>query len=119
MIEAVTVNNRIRTVDWRTWRPWLVLLIALVIVVAVIGVANGRAAVFGVGQNTLSRAQSSGMLQTSEGGQVTVAATWQGPTAGLVFRVALDTHSVDLGGYDLRELAVLRTDQGREVRPSS
>ena len=30
----------------------------------------------------------------------------------------MDTHAVDLDGYDLRLLVALRTDQGREVRPS-
>lgn len=56
--------------------------------------------------------------QVSEGGQVTIEVTWQGPRAGLVFEVAMNTHSVDLDGYDLVKLAVLRTDRGQEVRPS-
>ena len=30
----------------------------------------------------------------------------------------MDTHSVDLDGFDLKELAVLRTDQGVEVAPT-
>jgi hypothetical protein len=30
----------------------------------------------------------------------------------------MNTHSVDLDGYDLGQLAVLRTDLGQEVRPS-
>lgn len=51
-------------------------------------------------------------------GQVTLAVTWQGPKA-LVFAVAMDTHSGSLDGYDLGQLAMLRTDQGREVRPSA
>jgi hypothetical protein len=29
----------------------------------------------------------------------------------------MDTHSVQLDGYDLRELAVLRTGDGREIEP--
>ncbi len=66
----------------------------------------------------LPGAEPAGATQTSEGGQVTIAVTWEGPSAGLVFRVAMDTHSVNLDPYDLRELAVLRTDQGVEVRPS-
>lgn len=56
--------------------------------------------------------------QTSEGGQVSVAITWSGPESGLVFDVAMNTHSVDLDGYDLAQLAVLRTDTAQEVRPS-
>ncbi|HBY97624.1 MAG TPA: hypothetical protein DEP84_27390 [Chloroflexi bacterium] len=57
-------------------------------------------------------------VQTSEGGQVSVAVTWSGPATGLVFDVAMNTHSVNLDGYNLKQLAVLRTDQGQEVRPS-
>jgi hypothetical protein len=57
------------------------------------------------------------VTQTSEAGQVTVKVTWQGVAAGPVFSVAMDTHSVDLDAYDLKQLAVLRTDSGREVRP--
>ena len=63
-----------------------------------------------------------GAAQTSEGGQVTVKVTWkgaQGADAGPVFAVALDTHSVDLDGIDLRTLAVLRTSDGREAQPTS
>lgn len=56
--------------------------------------------------------------QVHEGGQVTVAVRWAGPDAGLVFQVAMDTHSVNLDGYDLKALAVLRTDAGVELRPS-
>jgi hypothetical protein len=43
---------------------------------------------------------------------VTVAATWNGPDAGPVFTVVLDTHSVDLDSIDLTRLAVLRTPTG-------
>jgi hypothetical protein len=56
----------------------------------------------------------------SEAGQVTVAVTWAGPTPAATqteFNVVLDTHAIDLDGFDLRELAVLRTDTGIEVRP--
>ncbi len=49
---------------------------------------------------------------------MTIEVTWQGPHAGLNFEVAMNTHSVNLDGYDLAELAVLRTDRGQEVRPS-
>jgi hypothetical protein len=30
----------------------------------------------------------------------------------------MNTHAVDLDGYDLRQLAVLRTDKGQEVQPT-
>jgi hypothetical protein len=58
---------------------------------------------------------------SNEGGQVTVEVTWAGPVTGAgdsVFNVVLDTHAVDLDRYDLRDLAVLRTDTGIEVRPT-
>ncbi len=57
--------------------------------------------------------------QTSEAGQVTVRVTWNGPASGLGFQVAMDTHSVDLDGYDLGKLSVLRADTGAEVRPAA
>ncbi len=31
----------------------------------------------------------------------------------------MDTHVVNLDGYDLKQLAVLRTDQGQEIQPVS
>jgi len=69
-------------------------------------------------ENTTNTDQPSAATQTSEGGGVTVAVTWQGPSGGPVFEVAMDTHSVDLDIYDLRQLAVLRNDQGQEVQPN-
>jgi hypothetical protein len=53
--------------------------------------------------------------QVSVGGEVTARVTWAGPEAGLVFNVAMDTHSVDLDGYDLSTMAVLQTSDGRET----
>ena len=61
---------------------------------------------------------ASGMTQRVEGGNVTVAATWQGLAGGPVFDVVLDTHSVDLDAIDLQQLAVLRVD-GVEIQPVS
>lgn len=58
-----------------------------------------------------------GGKRTSDAGSVTVDLTWDGPEAGLVFKVAMDTHSVDLDGFDLMNLALLRTDTGVEVAP--
>ncbi|MBI3941781.1 MAG: hypothetical protein HY326_02110 [Chloroflexi bacterium] len=52
-----------------------------------------------------------------ESGQVKVQVTWGGPVDGLVFQIAMDSPSVNLEGYDLRQLAVLRTDNGKEVKP--
>ena len=61
-------------------------------------------------------------VRSNEGGRVTVKATWQGQQeAGgpLVVRVVMDTHSVDLDGYDLSKMAVVRGGQGVEVAPLS
>lgn len=62
--------------------------------------------------------EASSATQTNEAGQVKIAATWQGVTGKPDFTVTMDTHSVDLDGYDLDQLALLRTDDGRQVRPS-
>jgi hypothetical protein len=52
--------------------------------------------------------------QRSEGGQVTVEATWAGPAAGATFELKLDTHSVDLDALDL-STALLRNDRGEAL----
>ena len=75
------------------------------------------------GQETgSSRPEAPGQLsspeQSNEGGQVTISVTWRGPESGPVFVVVMDTHSVDLDSYDLQGLAVLRTGDGKELRPS-
>ncbi len=62
--------------------------------------------------------ETGGSTQTSDGGKVTIAVTWQGAEAGPIFTVAMDTHSVDLDRYDLGQLAVLRTEDGRESSPT-
>lgn len=59
------------------------------------------------------------MTQTSDGGQVTIAATWEGRDKGPVFDIALNTHSVDLDGIDLAQSADLRTDKGVDVKPAA
>jgi len=50
----------------------------------------------------------------SEGGEVTVVATWAGLAAGAKFELTLDTHSVDLDSLDLAD-AVLRNDRGETL----
>lgn len=57
---------------------------------------------------------SASATRTSEGGQATVVATWNGPTAGAAIDVALDTHSVDLDALDLAD-AILRNDRGETL----
>ena len=63
--------------------------------------------------------KSNSATRASEGGEVTVSATWKGRSVGPVFEMAMDTHSVELDAYDLKKLAVLRADGGVEVRPSA
>jgi hypothetical protein len=55
--------------------------------------------------------------QRNEGGQVTVEVTWDGPAAGAVFKVQLDTHSIDLDGIDL-SAARLMNDRGERLVPA-
>lgn len=64
-------------------------------------------------------AQAGAATRTSEGGQVTVKVTWDGTIDPPAFTVVMDTHAVDLDGYDLGQLAVLRTDQGQEMHPAA
>lgn len=62
------------------------------------------------------------LTHTSQAEGITVSVTFMNPllkpeeTAGqLVFKVALDTHTVDLSQFDLTKLAVLRTSEGITV----
>lgn len=52
-----------------------------------------------------------------EAGAVTVAASWIAGTASA--RVVLETHSVDLDGFDLTGLARLRIDGGAWIAPTA
>ncbi|MGE5619189.1 MAG: hypothetical protein ACM3US_08020 [Sphingomonadaceae bacterium] len=71
-------------------------------------------------QSSSGAAAARGTTRTSEGGSVTIKVTWQNPgdtDRPLAFSVAMDTHSVNLDGYDLGKLAVLRNDRGQELKP--
>lgn len=89
--------------------PLAALIVALALALSGCGGEPGKAGSAPAKPGTATR--------TSEGGEVTVAVSWKGSRAGPVFEVAMDTHSVDLDGYDLGKLAVLRNDRGVEVRP--
>lgn len=60
-------------------------------------------------------------IRDSGAGGVTVEATWLGQQedGGLAFKVALDTHSVDLSRFDVATNLVLRDDGGRELQAGS
>lgn len=68
---------------------------------------------------------AAGGTQISEGGRVTLAVSWdglaqrQGDRLTLTLQVAMDTHFVNLDGYDLALLAALRNDRGQTVQPAS
>jgi len=103
----------------RVW-PWYTWAIAIVAVAMLLRVALGLWNTFASAkpaENVPATTTSGAATQTNEGGQVTIKATWQGPSAGPVFEIVMDTHAVDLDGYDLTQLAVLRIDEGREVQP--
>ena len=60
----------------------------------------------------------SSSVQSSSGGSVTVEAKLLGHEGdSLVFEIAMNTHSVDLDEYDLKELSVMRDDTGGEYMP--
>lgn len=86
-------------------------LLALPLVVAACAGTVGAPAPASSGGANLSTA---GGTKTSEGGLVTVQATWIGPAAGATIDVKLDTHSVDLDALDLSN-AVLRNDRGETL----
>jgi len=102
----------------RRYRRRVLARLGLVIVLALALAACGSSDAVGSAGNTRPQANAPALAHLSEGGQVSVEVTWLGPAAGPVFEVAMNTHSVDLDGYDLAKLAVLRTDKGQEVRPS-
>lgn len=56
--------------------------------------------------------------QTSDSAAVTVVASWLA-TGATAARVTMDTHSVDLDGFDLKTLARVRLDGGGWVAPSA
>lgn len=72
-------------------------------------------AVFLIGWGNVAAAGVASETQTVSGGGVTVAVTYTNPRAGESprFEVALNTHSVDLAGYDLKNLAALRDEANR------
>ncbi len=90
--------------------------VALILLLAACGTANQQAQPSAPA--TAGGLASGKPTQTSEGGQVTIDVTWLGAAAGPSFVVAMNTHSVDLDGVDLRQLASLRVDKGPALQPS-
>lgn len=60
-----------------------------------------------------------GSTQTVSGGGVTVKVTYLAQSEHESrFSVAMDTHSVNLEGYDLKALSILRDDTGIVLQPT-
>jgi hypothetical protein len=93
-------------------------VIALAVLVVLTGLALWVRNNSGTTSNAGTTPQSGAMTRTNEGGQITIKVTWQGRDAGPVFTVEMDTHAVNLDGYNLQQLAVLRIDQQQEMQPS-
>ena len=100
----------------------IALLVAVALVTLACGAPNSTlsgspdaAAAPSTGRNADIPSQSA--TQASEEGEVTVTVTWRGVSAGPVFVVAMDTHSIDLDSYDLKDLAVLKINAGQGLRP--
>jgi hypothetical protein len=76
------------------------------------------AGLLAVNGNALEAAGSAD-TQTVSGGGVTVAVTYTNPRVGQAprFDVTLNTHSVDLDGYDFKNLTVLR-DEAKTYAPT-
>jgi hypothetical protein len=102
---------------WHAGNPARSLLLVAGLIVAVASACSGAK------QNAAATAAggtaSTSLRQSSDAANVTIDVTWKGRAAGPVFTVAMNTHSVDLDGYDLSKLAVLRTNQGTEAQPAS
>lgn len=66
-------------------------------------------------------ADASHTTRTDSGGGVTVKVTLldSNRSGVLRFQVVLDTHSVNLDGYDLKKIAVLRDDAGKDYLPKT
>ena len=74
-----------------------------------------------VGMSQSLGVAASHTTRTDSGGGVTVKATLlDSKTSGEVrFQVVLDTHSVNLDGYDLKSLSVLRDEAGNTYPPTA
>lgn len=83
-----------------------------------IGAALLALSLFLAGQVSNPSSPAADAPQSSEGGGVTVKATWLADREDPTFAIVLDTHSVALDGYDLRQQALLRVD-GVSVKPVS
>ena len=103
----------------RRTKTLVIAFTALVVILGLVLWVRSNSGVAGTASSSTATTQPGTMTQTNERGQITIKVSWQGRNAGPVFAVAMDTHVVDLDGYDLRQLAVLRNDQGQDIQPSA
>ncbi len=91
-----------------------VFVASLLVLPLLVGACSSTAGAPLPASSSTASLSSASATKTSEGGQVTVAATWNGPAAGATIDVKLDTHSVDLDALDLSN-AVLRNNRGETL----
>jgi len=95
-----------------------VVAIAVLVLTSIVLLASGLNRQNAVAQKAPNA--GSRQMRSDSGGGVTIDVTWMADIQGaLVFNVAMDTHSVDLDGYDFKQQAVLRDDQGKQYAPTS
>ncbi len=68
----------------------------------------------GAGQSLLTKTDSQGPVTV----KVAFDAQEQTERGKLVFKVEMDTHSVEVGNINLGQLSVLRNEKGEQVNPS-
>jgi len=105
-------------------KPGIVVSI-LLLVVLIAGCSQGFTSAQGgtvpsAAAQSAPKVATSSLVQSSDGGSVTVEARWLAEkTDSVVFDVVMNTHSVNLDGFDLKALSVLRDDQSNVYSPVS
>lgn len=92
----------------------IIAVVALLGIGIVVWLWGGRASAV---DTAAAPAAAPAVTQINEDGSVTIKVTPQPRSDGLAFTVVMDTHVVDLDGYDLRALATLRIGNA-ELQPS-
>lgn len=91
------------------WKA-VILLLCLTINILAVGTV-------GIGE---SSGAAAGFTHTDTGGGVTVNVTYLHPQNEneIRFEAVLDTHTINLDGYDLKALSTLRDDTGKNYQPT-
>lgn len=101
-----------------TPRHRVLLLVLLLLALGITACAQAAPAATPQSSGPVSDPNAPPSVQVNDEGAVQIEITWFDPDEP-VFMVTMETHSVDLDGYDLATLATLRTRGGAEVAPSS